>query len=440
MTGPARRLLIITPHFPPINAPDMQRVRMSLPHYPAAGWEPVVLCVDERDQDGVREPGLLETFPASTRIVRCRALALRWTRLVGVRNLGLRSWLHLMIAGARLLRRERFDLIFISNTQFITFTLGRIWRRLYGVPYVLDVQDPWRTDYYERPGARPPPGGWKYQVARAVAWAFERWSVARASALMSVSPRYLADLRARYPELARVPAEVIPFGAAPADLAVALRHPGEPGLPRAGGTLHLVYTGASGPILPHAATVLFDAVRLYRERDPEGASRLRFHFLGTSYAAKGSGTATVLPLAVRCGVADLVTEVPHRLGHLECLRLQQAADVLMLLGSSDLAYSPSKIFPYLLTGRPVLALVFRDSVLEALLQELSGAWVIGFDEHGPKGDALARLVTYFEALLAGKTGAISRPVARDAFGRYFPDALALRQAELFNRALTAAPA
>lgn len=33
-----KRVLIISPHFPPINAPDMQRVRMSLPYYKDMGW------------------------------------------------------------------------------------------------------------------------------------------------------------------------------------------------------------------------------------------------------------------------------------------------------------------------------------------------------------------------------------------------------------------
>ena len=79
-------------------------------------------------------------------------------------------------------KKEKFDLVFFSNTQFITFTLGFLWKRLYGVPYVIDVQDPWRTDYYERPGSRKPPGGWKYQFARLLAWVFERPSFAGASA------------------------------------------------------------------------------------------------------------------------------------------------------------------------------------------------------------------------------------------------------------------
>jgi peptidyl-prolyl cis-trans isomerase D len=73
---------------------------------------------------------------------------------------------------------------------------------------VIDIQDPWRTDYYERKDSRQPPGGWKYQFARLQAWLLEGWTYRRVSAVMSVSPSYLDDLRARYPAFARVPAEV----------------------------------------------------------------------------------------------------------------------------------------------------------------------------------------------------------------------------------------
>jgi len=46
-----KKFLIVSPHFPPINAPDMQRVRMSLPYYRRCGWDPEVLTVDERWQE-----------------------------------------------------------------------------------------------------------------------------------------------------------------------------------------------------------------------------------------------------------------------------------------------------------------------------------------------------------------------------------------------------
>jgi hypothetical protein len=194
---------------------------MSLPFYAANGWEPVVLTVADRCQVGVRENELVRTLPDGLRVVSACALPLRISRLVGIGNIGLRAWPFLMWRGAALLRREKFDLVLISTTQFIVFALGPVWQRLTGVPYILDMQDPWVTDHYERPGSRPPPGGWKYPFARLQARLLEGPSFSGAAGIISVSPRYLEALNARYPEVARKPCAVIGFGASRGDLAIA---------------------------------------------------------------------------------------------------------------------------------------------------------------------------------------------------------------------------
>ncbi|EFA71936.1 hypothetical protein CRD_02454 [Raphidiopsis brookii D9] len=36
--------------------------------------------------------------------------------------------------------------------------LGRIWHDKFNIPYVLDFQDPWLSDYYEKSGVTPPGG------------------------------------------------------------------------------------------------------------------------------------------------------------------------------------------------------------------------------------------------------------------------------------------
>ena len=419
----------------------MQRVRMSLPYYRANGWEPVVLAVEGPWQGCTQEPDLLASLPSDVRIVRTRALPACLCRVFGVSHLGLRAWGHFLWRGCRLLGAEKFDLVFFSNTQFVTFTLGRIWRRLYGVPYVLDVQDPWRTDYYERPGSRRPPGGWKYRAARLQARLLEGWAFARAGAIMSVSPHYLEDLRARYPRLAATPSAVLCFGASEADLEQARRLPAPASLfSRGPGEVHLVYTGASGPVMPHALLVLFTALRRYRERSPEKAARLRFHFVGTSYVPAGQGKPSVLPIAEQCGVRDLVGEIPHRLGFLEAARWQLEADALLLLGSSDLAYSPSKVYQYRLTGRPIVGLVFRDSVMEALLDALSCAFIVRFRESGPKEQAYAELARAFDLLVTG-TLATALPPPNEAAGgdNFRAEELTRRQCALFERALSSPP-
>jgi hypothetical protein len=417
----------------------MQRVRMSLPYYRANGWEPVVLAVGSAWQGCPLEDELLDTLPPDVRIVRTRAFSTRWTRRVGVGNMGLRAWPFLFWGGARLLRRERFDLVFFSTAQHLTFTLGPIWKRLFGVPYVLDVQDPWRTGYYEREGARPPPGGWKYQFARLQAWLFEGWCFRNAGALMSVSDRYIEALRSRYPRLARTPAAVLQFGASRNDFAKAALKPESAGTHhRDAGERHLVYTGASGPIIPHALLALFTGLRLYRERFPERAGRLRFHFIGTSYVLPGQGRPSVLPVAGQCGVSDLVEEIPHRIGYLDAIRRQQKADALLLLGSSDLAYSPSKMYQYYAAERPILGLVFRGSVMEALLDRLSCAFMVRFSETGPGDEACAELARAFDLILEDRLLA-GQPPRNEAYFKenFLADEAARRQCALFESATPA---
>lgn len=424
-----RRLLIVSPHFPPAAAPDMQRVRMSLAYYRDSGWDPVVLTVDPAGVAAAQETGLLETLPADVEVYRCRA----WRRGFGFGTLGLRALRPLQQCGDRLLRARRFDLVFFSTTQFVTLLLGRRWRRLFGVPYVIDIQDPWRTNAYEQPGAPRPPGGWKYQFARLLAWRLEERCFRDAAGFVSVSPRYLADLAARYSWFAARPQATIPFGTSPADFDVARRLPAPPELPpRNAGEVRLVYTGAAGPILPRTVAVLFSALRRFRESDPAGANRLRLLFLGTHYLPPGPGRPALAALAGRCGVADLVFELPHRLGHLQSLRCLLDADALLLLGSSDPAYSPSKLYPYYQTGKPILGLVFAGSHLESLLGELAGSWLatIPRDEDGPAPDAA--IAAFFQQALSGFPPADQPRRNEELFRRrYLAAALTREQCALF---------
>src|SRR5438093_394671 len=98
-----RNLLIVSPNFPPINSPDMQRVRMALPHFAEFGWEPTVLAARPECVEGVYDPLLEESVPKDVPIVRTRALPVRQTRRFGLGSLALRAWPYLASAGSRIL-------------------------------------------------------------------------------------------------------------------------------------------------------------------------------------------------------------------------------------------------------------------------------------------------------------------------------------------------
>ena len=159
MPAPIKRVLIVSPHFPPINAPDHQRVRTALPFLGEFGWHATVLAVQPKYVEGINDPLLEKTLPTSTLVVRTRALPQRWTRLFGMGSVALRALPFLWNAGDKLLRNERgFDLIFFSTTMFPVLILGPLWKRKFGIPYVVDYQDPWHSDYYKRTNTTPPGG------------------------------------------------------------------------------------------------------------------------------------------------------------------------------------------------------------------------------------------------------------------------------------------
>ena len=371
-----RRVLIVSPHFPPTNAPDCQRVRMSLPYFRENGWKPVVLAVDAAGVAGPQDPLLASTVPGDIAIHRVGAMPDWWMRRVGVGNIAYRAWSRLKAAGDRLLREGNFELVYFSTTQFVATALGRHWRREFGVPFVVDIQDPWRTDYYERPGAPRPPGGWKYRIARWQAARLEERSWHDAAGFVSVSDDYLAQLRARYAWFAAKPVAVIPFGAPELDYEFTRQHHDiAPAFSRQPGVVHLVSVGAVGPIMRTALEYLFAGLRNLRATAPEDATRLRLHFIGTSYAPGSRAELSVLPIAQACGVAELVREQPNRVGYFTAIQTMLAADAIIIPGSDDPAYNPSKLAACFLAQKPTLALTPAGSAMDRIVRELGFATV-----------------------------------------------------------------
>jgi glycosyltransferase involved in cell wall biosynthesis len=427
-----RRVLIISPHFPPTNAPDHQRVRMSLPYFRENGWDPVVLAVAADQVEVPLDPLLAQTLPAEVEIHRVSALPARWTRRMGLGNLAYRSWFQLRRAGDRLLQAQKFDLVYFSTTQFVTTTLGRRWLHRFGVPFVVDIQDPWQTDYYERPGAPPPPGGWKYRFARWQAARLEGPAWREAAGFVSVSNDYLDQLRARYPWFRAKPAAVIPFGAPELDFVLAAQQDNvATAFVREPGAVHLVNVGAVGPIMRPALELLFAGVRQLRATDPVSARKLRFHFIGTSYAPAGRAEPSVLPIAEAGGVGDLVREETGRVGYFTALKTLLEADALVIPGSDDPAYNPSKIAACFLARKPALALTPAGSALDRMVTGLGFATVASW----PAPAGITAVTDFLRAVLAGSQATTAlRAEARFA-AEHTARARTHQQCALFDRSL-----
>jgi hypothetical protein len=123
-----------------------------------------------------------------------------------------------------------------------------------------------------------------------------------------------------------------------------------------------------------ALEYLFAGLRNFRAVAPDSARHLRLHFIGTSYAGTRA-EPSVLPIAQACGVPELVREETGRVGYFTAIATLLAADAVIIPGSDDTAYNPSKIAGSFLSGKPTLALTPAGSALDRRVSELGFATV-----------------------------------------------------------------
>ncbi|MDX1973079.1 MAG: glycosyltransferase [Candidatus Sumerlaeia bacterium] len=365
---PSKRLLIVSPLFPPTNAADLHRVRMAIPHLLKLGWSVEVLCLSPDATELIQDDFLLRTVPMDQIRVHAVEKSFSLLRAFRVRSLWFRYGRALRKLGDIVIQEFQPDLILFSTTQFPFFSLGPYWKQKHGVPYVLDYQDPWVSTHYQKTGTRPPGGWWKYGPMQALARRMEPTVVRESSGIIAVSPKYMEQLN-DYHEGA-VPTLHLPFGAPIRDLEF-LNH-SESTPPTIG--RRWLYVGRGGEDFHPMLQMFFDHLRIHREELIASGITIEFH--GTQYHSTSFPRTPISDLAWDYHLDQIVHEYPDRIPYEKALRLQQEADVLLLLGSTDAAYSPSKFQALLMFHRPILALAPSDSLIPAMMEHHQAGHVI----------------------------------------------------------------
>ncbi|WP_244228698.1 glycosyltransferase [Mucilaginibacter endophyticus] len=372
-----KKLLIVSPYFPPVNAADMQRVRMSIPYFAANGWEVEVVIVDEQYSDLPIDQLLLQSIPGDVRIHKVKALPKNLTSKFGLGSIALRSLLFYKKKIKSLLKSKQYDLIYFSTTQFPVCILGAYFKKRFGIPYVIDMQDPWHSDYYQdKPKAQRPRKYWfSYRLNKYL----EPIAMNSADGLISVSDHYITDLKNRYPRIQHIPAATITFGAFEPDMEIAEKN--QSNFPKLLDDSHvnIVYVGRGGADMQKAVSTLFKAFKAGLDSGNKALEALRFYFIGTSYAPAGEGKPSILPVADHFGVAGNVTEITDRISYYHTLLTLKQTDVLFIPGSDDPKYTASKIYPYLLTQKPILAIFNASSSAIDIMKEYGVKQVYNYD-------------------------------------------------------------
>ncbi|WP_316759906.1 hypothetical protein [Pedobacter aquatilis] len=425
-----KKALIISPYFAPSNAADMQRVRMSLPFFKDFDWEVEVIAVKEEYTDAVFDYLLIESVPKEIKIHYVNALPKNWTRKFGLGSIALRSiWFYKNYVN-KLLKEFSFDLVYFSTTQFPVCILGPYWKKKYRIPYIIDMQDPWFTNYYEdKPKNKRPKKYWfSYRLDKYL----EPIAMKDVDGLITVSDAYIKDLVFRYPELSYVPSATITFGGFKKDLEIASQHRTELKLAfeNHNSYKHIVYVGRGGYDMQKAVSILLKAFKQCLKEDSEKFEKIRFHFIGTSYAPLGSGQKTLYSVAEKLGVGKFVTEQTDRISFYESIHNLQLADALFIPGHEKPAYTASKIYPYIMTGKPILSIFnMKSSAAQTLIDCNAGfvADILDFKQ------AIKTTKTFLNALINDQLP--KQDINWQEFEQYRARATTKKQCDVFDKVI-----
>ena len=389
-----KKILIISPHFPPSNLTAGHRARFIANHLPAMGWEPIILTVHENYYEEELDYNLQKILPAGLRIEKSNAIAITNPRLVG--DIGLRGFLPMYKKAKQLVLAEKIDFVYITIPSFYGALWGRWLHSSTGVKYGIDYIDPW---VHEFPGSNSLFS--RHWLATKVANFLEPIAVKKASLITGVAESYYHDVIERNPHLKTSCAfAAIPFGSESSDHRAVNELDLHPYLFKKNpAKIQMVYAGAMLPKAYEPLEQIFNSIKeneaLFKE--------VEFHFIGSGKYANDPLAFTIKPLAVKYGLwQSVVFEYPKRIPYLDVLVHLNAAAGVFILGSTEAHYTPSKVYQGVLSGKPIFAVLHQESTAVTVIRESKAGMVLDFggqDDIQKIGDLFPKLFGEYKNLV-----------------------------------------
>ena len=381
MRRPERSVLIVGYYYTPTENPGTRRLGAFARYLPQYGYRPIVLttssygaCADDDTRLIFRAPDILDVGRWLARWIyharsadsgdRLPPIITPDSRLSRVLEHVLIPDVHIgwipgaVLRGRVLLCSGAFDIIFSSSPPPSAHLAALALKRMSRLPWVADFRDGWTFE-------PPNPVVFTSPVRLRIERSLERAVALSADRIVTVNRVIADDLRRRYPATAGRIA-VISNGYDSADIAGLQSYV-------KGERLRIIHTGSLAYSQSHRSIKGFLTAldRLQQQQSPILAD-LDVCFVGRLSASERD-------ILTRTGCQGCVT-VEGPLSHHEALQRQFSADVLLLVTSANAAsVTTSKLFEYLASGRPVLALTGRSAAAE-LIEELDAGIVVAPDD------------------------------------------------------------
>jgi glycosyltransferase involved in cell wall biosynthesis len=397
---PGKRVLMIVTDFPPsieMGAQTCWQIARNLSEH---GWTPIVLTKRERQDathpssgEAAFEPGFTVTrtrmLPHPVQLVRLlrssrasRGEAQEAPDGPATPSSGRRGWLRTAVlaalnvpdtetgwilpaiaAGAGLARRSGATCLFSSGPAWSGHLAGLGLARLTGLPWVAHFRDPWSQG-----AIYSGEHGWADRANARL----ERAVVRRAARVICVTDRHTNLLRRYYPDCGPEKFVTVTNGYDNAEWEQAEQDAAAvPAGPRGE---QFVITHAGALYAGRSPLPVLEALRRLSQTGDLALDRVRFDVIVNDNVRQLPDGRDIMEVAREMGLGGSV-QVLGPLPRRETLERLLRSDLLVLLGHNFTVQVPGKLYEYLRSRRPILALAPSGAQTD-LLRATGGAWIV----------------------------------------------------------------
>ncbi|MBN2029336.1 glycosyltransferase family 4 protein [bacterium] len=394
-----KKVLFISYYFPPMGLSGVQRSAKFVKYLPEFGWEPIVLTVKDVLYHAY-DPNLLKEL-VKTKIIRTESfdplriglkLSFKPKKnlknntdvnhpfLFHVINRHLFSWIfipdvkifwipHALKEADRILYKHHIDLIFTTSPPHSVQFIGWLLKTKQHIPWIADFRDNWRTELFER-------------GPTALHRKLDRWMatcvVSKADKVITTTEPIAID----FAQLTRRHQRdffTIPNGFDQAEFSIT---------PKSLSDSEKWTITYCGTLYPERNPYQFlQAVGKAIHDQPDLKKKLRIQFVGSVFEID------LMRMINRCGLNKMV-EVKGYVPHQESIGYLMASDCLLLLiaKNESKGVATGKIYEYIASGKPILALVPEGEAKKLVIKHARGIVVPPDDVDGIK----AQLIRAFD--------------------------------------------
>jgi len=311
-------------------------------------------------------------------------------------------------AARRIIRRHAIDAVLVTAPPFSVFLIGNALKQSFPlIKLVSDFRDEWLRFYLTDFDFL------RSEAIRRRAEQIERETITRSDLVVAVTGSSLREIRSRYPSQPASKFALVHNGYDPDALRPLFSRPQPPSAARP----------REKVIVTHVGTAYRTASPAYYFRaldglPPEIRDRIETRFIG-----RISETEERL-LASRGTSVRLLGFLPQD----EALRHIADTDYLLLTMTNEFSL-PGKLFEYLASGKPIIALSPAHGEVARLIAETGAGWCVPHDDP----EAVRQVLT--QAVQHATEGAIPFQTRRDVVSRYERPRLVAEYARLIRERL-----